>query len=179
MERTIMTIGELMTPEPCAVDEGLTLADAADRMTANNVRHLLVLRGNRLVGTVDLGDVVFASEARGDHAPVSIATRRADTCRPEDPISEVVRQMEGSHRRSAVVVSGNHVVGIFTVTDALRALRQLSAGEPVRPEVVPTHAPELPAEREQVLPSVRVKRLLREHRAAPSPNDGKLFGATF
>lgn len=168
-----------MTPDPCAVDEGLTVADAIDRMAANNIRHLLVLRGQRLVGVVGHGDLLMAAEVRGRDAPVSAATRHAHLCDPDESIEGVVRQMERTHRESAVAVRGGIVAGIFTITDALRALRQLVVGEEVQPEVVPTHVPELPADREQVLPNVRVKRLLRERGAVPSPNDGRVLGSVF
>lgn len=166
-----------MTPDPCAVDEGLTLADAADRMMANDIRHLLVLRGDRLTGAVSQADVTLGSQLRGEEAKVAVATRPSHICSPDEPVTDVASLMERHLYETAAVVSGGQVVGIFTVSDALRALRQVVLGTAVEPEIKASHRPELPAEREQVLPEVRVKRMLRRRGASPSPNDGRVLGS--
>jgi CBS domain-containing protein len=57
---------DVMTEEPVRVDLDETIADAAERMLAEAVRHLPVVDGARLVGVVSIRDVlqVFVDEWR-------------------------------------------------------------------------------------------------------------------
>jgi len=52
------SVGELMTREVFYIDAGSTLEESLALMTAKHIRHLPVLKDNRLVGIVTLGDVV-------------------------------------------------------------------------------------------------------------------------
>ena len=174
------TIRDFMTPDPAGIDEELTLADATDRMLANNIRHLLVLRDGDLVGVVDSADLALANavcQRPIQEIPVTSAVRGVFRCAPDTRIEDAIQTMERNHYSCAVVVDANHhVVGVFTVSDAFRALRQLATGTKVAPEVAPTLAPEPPAERKEVLPKVRVSRMLASHHAGPSAAQGLTFG---
>lgn len=174
------SIRDFMTPDPAGIDEELTLADATDRMLANNIRHLLVLRDGELVGVVDSADLALAnaiSQRRIQEIPVTSAVRGVFRCAPDTPIEDAIQTMERNHYTCAVVVDDqHHVVGIFTVSDAFRALRRLATGRQVAPEVAPTLAPERPAERVEALPKVRVSRILASHRAGPNAAQGLTFG---
>lgn len=178
MSTAIPTVREFMTTEPCAVDAELTLADAADRMAANNIRHLLVVRGDRLAGVVSTRDVSLASAlSKGKTDTVSITTAMSEgvyTCTVDAPLSEVALAMESNRYGCAVALEDNVVVGIFTTTDALRAVRQLIAGHEVPRAVIPTHKTEVSAEREVVPHDVRVGASLLAHRAGPNPNMGTI-----
>lgn len=177
---TAPTVGEFMTLDPCAIDEDLTLADAADRMLTNNIRHLLVLREGHLIGLLDASDLALANAVTGDRTDeinVSSATRGVFRCPPHMPVAHVVATMERNHYGCAAVVDDrNNVVGIFTITDALRALRRTVAGHPVQAQVEPTHRPDIPEVRDSVLPRVRVKRMLKARGAAPSADQGLVLG---
>ena len=174
------SIRDFMTPDPAGIDEELTLADATDRMLANNIRHLLVLRDGELIGVVDSADLALAnavSQRRISEIPVTSAVRGVFRCAPDTPIEDAIQTMERNHYSCAVVVDDEHrVVGIFTVSDAFRALRQLATGEEVTPEVTPTLAPQVPAERQEALPRLRVSRMLASHHASPSAGQGLTFG---
>lgn len=167
-----------MTTEPCTVDEGLSLADAQDRMSANNIRHLLVSRDGRLVGVLSSRDVSFASSLPGVEAEkiqVGEAMSKAVySCSKDAPLHEVAWQMEGHRWGCAVVLDGDTVVGIFTTTDALRALRQVVTGEMAEPAVTPTHRPEIGQERDLVKHHTRVSSSLAAHGVGPSPNQGMI-----
>jgi CBS domain-containing protein len=52
------SIGELMTREVFYIDAKSTLEESMALMTAKRIRHLPVLKNNRLIGIVTLGDVV-------------------------------------------------------------------------------------------------------------------------
>ena len=169
-----------MTLDPCGIDEDLTLADAADRMLANNIRHLLVLREGHLIGLLDASDLALANAVTGDRIDeisVSTATRGVFRCPPTMPVADVVKTMERNHYGCAAIVDDrSEVVGIFTITDALQALRRVVAGHEVAAQVEPTHRPEIPETRDSVLPRVRVKRMLRKGGAAPTADQGLVFG---
>jgi len=170
------TVDRYMTADPCAIDEGLTLADAADRMQANHIHHLLVLRDTALLGVVTATDLSIALAVSGSEGatPVRSAVRPALVCPPHTRLVDVAARLEHDHEECAVIVDGDsQAVGIFTRTDALRALREQLLGHEVAPEATSTHMLVESGERRAVLPSVRVRRLLGG--ASPSPNDGKLF----
>jgi len=52
------SVGELMTREVIYIDAKSTLEESMALMTAKRIRHLPVLKNNRLIGIVTLGDVV-------------------------------------------------------------------------------------------------------------------------
>lgn len=52
------SVGELMTREVFYLDAGSTLEESMALMIAKHIRHLPVLKNNRLIGIVTLGDVV-------------------------------------------------------------------------------------------------------------------------
>ena len=52
------SVGELMTREVFYIDANSTLEESMALMTAKRIRHLPVLKNNRLIGIVTLGDVV-------------------------------------------------------------------------------------------------------------------------
>jgi acetoin utilization protein AcuB len=49
------------------------------------------------------------------------------TTSPDTPLADVVETMLERKLGSAVVIDHDHVVGVFTTVDALRALRELLA----------------------------------------------------
>jgi acetoin utilization protein AcuB len=146
-----------MTEEPCTVDAGLSIADAQQRMVQNNIRHLLVVSGDRLVGVVSSRDLAVASslaDTNADKATVEVAMRPSVyVCDTSTPLSAVAYDMEAHRYGCAVVLEEGRAVGIFTTTDALRALRQIV-----------TNAPAEPIKPAQHTKSDSSPDLLREHR---------------
>lgn len=51
-------VGEHMTPNPVSVPATMPLSEACDLMISRSVRHLLVAEGARLVGVLNMRDVV-------------------------------------------------------------------------------------------------------------------------
>src|ERR1700679_4176413 len=45
-------VGEVMTPDPCTVEEDTTLEEIVELMERNNIKRLPVVRGDKLVGIV-------------------------------------------------------------------------------------------------------------------------------
>jgi acetoin utilization protein AcuB len=166
------TVEHFMTLQPCTVDYGLSLQDAKERMEANNIRHLVATRGNWLVGVLSSRDIAVAINLPGVKASkVTVGeamSQHVYTCQTSEPLEEVATKMEEERYGCAVVLRGEAVVGIFTTTDALRALRAVIAGKPVEPRTVPTHLVDVTKERQRTEHHVRLGDLTR----GPSARDG-------
>ena len=177
----IPSVAEFMTTEPCAVDGDLTLRDARRRMSLNRIRHLLVTKHNRLAGVLSERDIAVAESLPGvnlDKTPVSVAAREEPfMCPPEASVAEVAEAMEARRIGCVVVATPEEVLGIFTTTDALRALRQLATGEPAERLMPPTHVRPKDAEPEYPQHFVRVSEQLFVHGGGPSANLGKIGGS--
>jgi CBS domain-containing protein len=129
-ETSATTVGEHMTPVVHSVGDDQTLAEASLRMRDLDVRHLVVMRGSRLVGIVSERDIAILkarSTAYLDELKVADAMTRDPYHVPSTtPLSEVARSM-GVHRYGAVViVDDGEVKGIFSTTDGMLALARLS-----------------------------------------------------
>jgi acetoin utilization protein AcuB len=124
-----MKIAQLMTPEPYCIQDTEPLHQAHRLMRARRVRHLPVLEGGRLVGVVSERDLYLLETLRGvDLAkePVSEAmTDQPYAVSPEAKVCDVVQEMLRKKYGSAIVVERGNVAGIFTRSDALRALEGL------------------------------------------------------
>jgi acetoin utilization protein AcuB len=95
-------------------------------MRTYGIRHLPVLEGGRLAGVLSQRDAYFIETLAGvDPAKVPVEEAMSVdvyAIPPETPLAEVAATMAEHKYGSAVVIDGSHVVGIFTLVDALRAL---------------------------------------------------------
>jgi acetoin utilization protein AcuB len=124
-------VGDHMTPAPVSIALEAALSTAAELMHEHGIRHLPVMDGAELAGVVsdrDLATIesllpeewqeICVAEAMTP-APYAVAARA--------PLWEVAKHM--AHEKfGCAVVTGEHgeVVGMFTTTDALRVLADLS-----------------------------------------------------
>ena len=123
------TVEQYMTPSPIAVLADCTIAEAREFMRRARVHHLPVLAGRKLVGLVDEGDLSALED---------LSEMERHRLRVEDvmvpmplvvstaaPLAAVAREMSRARVTAAVVMNDGEVVGVFTLTDALRALGEL------------------------------------------------------
>lgn len=135
-------VSDYMTAFPVTVEVGMRLADALDRMYTDNIRHLPVVdTAGKLVGLISTRDIAAIAALRSlnpDRATVEVAMSTVPfTCADHSPLLAVVERMEEHRLGSAIVTRDEKPVGIFTTTDALRALRSQLLGKPVEPLTVP------------------------------------------
>jgi len=135
-------VSDFMTPCPVTVEIGMLLVDALDRMYADNIRHLPVVDGSgKLVGMLSTRDIAAVAAMRSlDPNKATVETAMATvpfTCADHTPLLPVVERMEARRLGSVVVTNESKPVGIFTTTDALRALRGQLIGEPGAPPLLP------------------------------------------
>jgi acetoin utilization protein AcuB len=126
MYRTMPLISEYMTFGPHSVEVHDSLSSARRLMREFRVRHLPVMHKGELVGMLSEHDANFV-EGLVDAPAETITVEDAMTSKPyvvspDAPLDEVASVMMERRIGSAVVMDGNSVVGVFTTTDALRAL---------------------------------------------------------
>ena len=114
-----------MTRDPICIDSAQPIAEAFSRMLQRGCRHLPVLSAGKLVGIVSLSSL-YRLESRDGLARVTRqafdATEEPLVVVPGTPVAEVATRMAAGRFDAAIVVEGGAVVGIFTGSDALRAL---------------------------------------------------------
>jgi acetoin utilization protein AcuB len=128
----IRSVEHYMTRGPLSVvDPTATLAQAQLRMRERRVRHLPVLEEGVLQGVLSLRDIHLMETLQGvDPAEVSVSeAMRADVLRvpPAAGLEGVVAHMWRDKRGAVVVMEREQLLGIFTTSDALRALLELLA----------------------------------------------------
>lgn len=119
------TVSDWMTRHPEEIDRRDGLEKAARLMHDRGFHHLPVMDGARLFGVVSSRDLDVVLTAVGAPTKLTVGDVCADnpyTVSPTTPLVDVAQVMMDRHLGSAVVVDADVVVGIFTITDALRAL---------------------------------------------------------
>jgi acetoin utilization protein AcuB len=120
-----------MTPFPYSIDVNAPLAEAHAFLRERHIRHLPVTAGGRLAGILTDRDIKLALGPDLDSPPErELAVR--DVFQPDsyvvdagEPLEEVAATMAERHVGSALVTRGGKLVGIFTTTDACRALARV------------------------------------------------------
>ena len=124
------TAGAIMTPQPVTIGRKETLATAHRLMRKHRIRHLPVLEHGELVGLVTQRDLFLVESILGvdDETDLVEDAFSTDTyaVTPDTPIAGVARHMMRNHFGCAVVMERARVIGIFTVTDALRLVSALA-----------------------------------------------------
>jgi acetoin utilization protein AcuB len=133
MTRSVHTIG---TKSP--------LVEAHRMMNDHGIRHLPVLEGGRLVGMLSQRDLHLIETLR-DVDPKEVIVEEAMsqdayTVTPEMPLGAVAREMGAHKYGSAVIIRGAQVLGIFTTTDALKALDTVLTAKQQEPTPAPKKA---------------------------------------
>jgi acetoin utilization protein AcuB len=127
--RQYPTIRQYMTPAPHTIARHRSLAAARKAMLDYHVRHFPVIEEGKIVGLLSERDLLLV-EALPNVNPTNVRVEEAMveevyTVTPDTPIGDVVETMINRKLGSAVVVEDDHVVGVFTTIDALRALQNL------------------------------------------------------
>jgi acetoin utilization protein AcuB len=120
-----------MTPFPHTIDVDAPLEDAHKLMRGRRFRHLPVISGGEIVGVLTDRDIkLVLGPDFGSPDERELRVRDAYVERPcivpaSTPVAKVARVMAQNRIGSAIVTKHGKLVGIFTVTDACRALAQI------------------------------------------------------
>lgn len=120
------SIQEVMTRAPHTIGDEQTLDFAKKEMKQFGIRHLPVLRGGICVGILSERDITLL---QGDGGPLhtlqvkDVCSLDVYTVKAETPLKDVALHLAETSIGSAVVIDDREkVIGIFTLTDACRAL---------------------------------------------------------
>lgn len=119
-------IADYMTPSPHSIGYDQPLTHAHQVMRDHHIRHLPVLNRGHLVGMLSDRDLAFIENLKD----VDATKVRVDDAMTPSPyavsksarLGDVAREMAEHRYGSAVVMENDHVIGVFTTVDALRAL---------------------------------------------------------
>lgn len=139
-------IDGLMSPLPVAVQVDADLGIVDREMKRHGVGHVTVAEGGDVVGIFSKTEVDLLVRLGGRWHAGQVVSREPYRVQRDAPIADVVAGMREKHVTAALVMSGNDVVGIVTLTDVIRSFEQLMGV----PKALPTPA------------QVR-KRILSEH----------------
>ncbi len=126
----MVTIDDFMSHPIASIPGTSSLAEASERMVAEHVRHLLVVDngdGERTIGVLSREDIYRLESIKRLVHPEVLPVHEAMSPEPYvvrsgTPLQDVVVAMVDRRIGSAVVVDDGHAIGLFTTTDALRAL---------------------------------------------------------
>ncbi len=120
------TVADVMTRGPITIDCHEVLEDAVDLMSKEAVHHLVVLDRGRLAGVLSDRDLFrFECGKRVSPSVVEVAEAMCPdpiVADPQELLGAVAARMATTCSEAAVVLQDGRVVGIFTITDALRLL---------------------------------------------------------
>jgi acetoin utilization protein AcuB len=131
-----------MTPFPYSIDVDAPLEDAHTLMRKHVFRHLPVTANGTLVGILTDRDIkLVLGPDFGGLRERELRVRDAYVERPctvpaSASVASVARTMAEHRIGSAIVTKDDKLVGIFTVTDACRALAQILDDHSNKPDVV-------------------------------------------
>ena len=120
-----------MTPFPHSIDVDAPLEDAHRLMREHRFRHVPVMSGGEIVGVLTDRDIkLVLGPDFGNPDERELRVRDAYVERPcvvpaSTPVAKVARVMAQNRIGSAIVTKHGKLVGIFTVTDACRALAEI------------------------------------------------------
>lgn len=118
-------IERVMTPMPHTIGKTIPISKALDMMRIDRIRHLPVQDAGKLVGVLTDRDVKLASSFPGaGELTVEDAMTPDPYCVPPQAAVDHVADEMAEHKYGCAIVQQENgkVVGIFTVTDALRVL---------------------------------------------------------
>lgn len=127
--KAIPTIQKFMTYVPKSIEANHTIAEASELMSSLNLRHLPVLRGGKLAGILTDRDIKLVLGFKGVDATtttVDLALHRSliSPCQQRRS-TKWLPKWQRKKSAGALIVDNDQLVGIFTETDAYKALAEL------------------------------------------------------
>jgi len=122
-------ISTLMTKNPASLDPEARIEDAWKIMHTHRVRHVPVVKGDKLVGLVTQKDLLVNAQNRSLLSlPVAeIMVFRVSTITTDTTAEEAAKVMLNKKISCLPVVEDDKLVGIITESDFLKRLIQLLA----------------------------------------------------
>jgi len=128
--KRIPSIKTAMTPFPYSIDARADLAAAQGMMDEHAIQHLPVVEDGQLVGLLWDRDIRVARSLGADLPAQGVAVVRVCNTNPlvvdaDERLDRVVARMAEMKVGAAVVMRGDKLAGILTLTDVCRLLGEL------------------------------------------------------
>lgn len=124
--KSVPKVQKYMTTTPQAINSESPIEEAMEVMKKNGIRHLPVVKGGKLFGLISESDIRrvlnFAAINPKTTKVAEVCEDQPYETKPDAQIDEVAAEMAEKKMGSALVVDNGNLVGIFTTTDALKAL---------------------------------------------------------
>ena len=129
------TVADYMTPGPHTIGREQSLVAAKQMMQKIHARHLPVLHGGKLVGMLSDRELAAIETLPGSNQLTVEDAMVPDVfmTSADAPLETVAGDMARLRLGSAIVLKDDHVVGVFTAVDALRALADALTSRPAKP----------------------------------------------
>ena len=127
-----MLIREIMNKNITTITPDIKLSEAYSLMNEKRIRHLPVIKGDKLIGMVTDRDLRLATSKLAQHpfdpasAVQNIMSHPVKITHPSDPIESATQLMREMKIGCLPVVEASKLVGIVTNTDLLDALLLLT-----------------------------------------------------
>jgi len=122
----VSTVVDYMSPLTHSLGPSAKLAEVKALMERHGVRHVPVVEGGAVVGIVTMSDVFVLDHtlATDDETALvgEVMTKEPYSVEGDTPLGAVAREMVRRRIGSAIVLHDGKPAGVFTTTDALRAL---------------------------------------------------------
>lgn len=126
--KSIPQISTVMSPCPHRVSIDDSIAHAVDLMRKHQVRHLPVLKGEKVIGLVSERDITFGLALSKKLTIAEVYTSEPYIVSPKEPLDAVAARMAEDRFGCALIMEKDKLAGIFTTTDACRVLASTLAG---------------------------------------------------
>lgn len=127
--KSIPQVVKYMTTTPHSIGSDQSLSIAHEMMKSHKIRHLPVMTAGKITGVLSDRDIKLALSINGVDPQKTrveeIASNEVFLVRPDAKLDEVAKTMAEKRIGSVLIVDHSHLVGIFTTTDALKALDDL------------------------------------------------------
>ena len=122
----LIPIHNYMTPSVLFADTQETVLHAYERLREAHIQQLPVLDDGKLVGIVSAADLTLVEhlprEATASIRVGAIMKSEIYAVSPDAAVDAVAREMARNKYHAALVIAEGKASGVFTTTDALRAL---------------------------------------------------------
>ena len=125
-----VSVEEYTTPNPITASEESSTDELNMLMKKHGIRHIPIVKGTEVVGIVSERDLKVVAGLNFKEKmlvkALDIMARNPVTVDSEASLDEVAFEMSRLKIGSVIVNEGNKFLGIFTVTDALNALIEIT-----------------------------------------------------
>lgn len=130
-------VSKIMSSNPITVNTTQSLKDVDSIFEAENIRHLPVVSGNKVIGILsktDLQKISFVNSFQAGQVTTAmydvlnieqVMTKNVNSIQKDDTIHSVAEILSESEYHALPVLDGDDLVGIVTSTDLIKYLADL------------------------------------------------------